>query len=270
MREHAAPEGFPAPGGQRPPAWARVAGWALGALAVVVLLLRLGLPHASGVPAYHWHFNVIWQYRHELLAGLWYTVVFTVVCIVCGFLFGLLTALARISGLRALAVPVRALIELFRCTPLLVQLVWIYYALPVLTGLQLSAPVAAAMSLSLYGGAFYSEIIRGGILSIERGQSEAGQALGMMPLQVMRRIVLPQAFRKMVPPLVSQSIMQLKNTSLLSVIAVPDLLYQAQSAAQATYRPLELYTAAAVIYFLVLFPATLLAQKLEIQDKGAH
>ena len=244
--------------------------WVLAAAVGVVLLARLAWPHASGVPAYRWHFHVIWDYRRELLAGLWYTVLFTLVCIACGFLFGLLTALARISGVRALAVPVRALIELFRCTPLLVQLVWIYYALPVLTGLQLSAPAAAAISLSLYGGAFYSEIIRGGILSIDPGQTEAGQALGMMPLQVMRRVILPQAFRKMVPPLVSQSIMQLKNTSLLSVIAVPDLLYQAQSAAQATYRPLELYTAAAVIYFLVLFPATLLAQKLEIGDKGEH
>ena len=258
MRDGPARKGYPA------------AAWALAALAVVAVLVRLGWTHPSGVPAYTWHFNVIWQYRHELLAGLWYTVVFTVVCIVCGFVFGLLTALARISGLPALVLPVRAVIELFRCTPLLVQLVWIYYALPVLTGLQLSAPVAAAISLSLYGGAFYSEIIRGGILSIDSGQTEAGQALGMMPLQVMRRVILPQAFRKMVPPLVSQSIMQLKNTSLLSVIAVPDLLYQAQSAAQATYRPLELYTAAAVIYFLVLFPATLLAQKLEIGDKGEH
>lgn len=240
------------------------------AVAAVVVLLRKGLPHASGVPVYVWHFDVIWDYRHELLAGLAYTVVFTVICIVCGFAFGLVTALARLSGVGALVLPARALIELFRCTPLLVQLVWIYYALPVLTGLQLSAPVAAAVSLTLYGGAFYSEIIRGGILAIDHGQTEAGQALGMMPLQVLRRVILPQAFRKMVPPLVSQSIMQLKNTSLLSVIAVPDLLYQAQSAAQATYRPLELYTAAAVIYFIVLFPATLLAQKLEIQGKGEH
>ena len=242
--------------------------WVVLAVLAVYALYRLLRMHDT-VPHYRWHFEVIWQYRSQLYAGLLYTLVFTVICMVCGFLFGLLTAIARLSGIRLLAIPVRAVIELFRCTPVLVQLVWIYYALPVLTGLQLSAPAAAAIGLSLYGGAFYSEIIRGGILAIDVGQTEAGQALGMSPAQVMRRVVLPQAFRNMVPPLVSQSIMQLKNTSLLSVIAVPDLLYQAQSASQATYRPLEFYTAAAVLYFVVLFPATLLAQKLEVRrDKG--
>jgi polar amino acid transport system permease protein len=141
--------------------------------------------------------------------------------------------------------------------------VWFYYALPVLTGLELSATAAATLCLTLYGGAFYSEIVRGGIISIDSGQTEAGKALGMTRLQLLRRVVLPQAFKKMVPPLMNQSIMQLKNTSLLSVLAVPDLLYQGQVIAHDTYRPLELYTFIAIAYFAVLLPVTIWAKRME-------
>jgi len=130
---------------------------------------------------------------------------------------------------------------------------------------EMTAVTASVISLSLYGGAFYSEIVRGGINAIDIGQVNAAKALGMTPTQSMIHVILPQAFKKMLPPLVSQSIMQLKNTSLLSVLAVPDLLYQAQSAAHDSYRPLELYTIVAVCYFAVLFPATLLAKRLEIR-----
>ena len=157
----------------------------------------------------------------------------------------------------------RGYVELFRCTPVLVQLVWFYYALPILTGIQISAALAAVMTLSLYGGAFYSEIIRGGIVSVDVGQSEAARALGMRRAQVMRRIVLPQALRRMLPPLMNQSILQLKNTSLLSVLAVPDLLYQGQTVAHETYRPLEVYTLVAIAYFVILLPATFVVKRLE-------
>src|SRR5205823_89326 len=150
--------------------------------------------------------------------------------------------LGRLSSNPFITAPLRAYVEVFRCTPVLVQLVWFYYALPVLAGIELSAVAAATVSLALYGGAFYSEIVRGGIISIDVGQVEAAKALGMTRYQLMKRVVLPQAFRRMVPPLMSQSIMQLKNTSLLSVLAVPDLLYQGQVIAHDTYRPLEVYT----------------------------
>ena len=106
-------------------------------------------------------------------------------------------------------------------------------------------------------------IIRGGIVSIDAGQREAAEALGMTPGQSMRRIILPQAIKRMIPPLMNQSIIQFKNTSLVSVLAVPDLLYQGQAIAHDTYRPLETYSLVAVIYFAVLFPLTLLVQYLE-------
>ena len=117
--------------------------------------------------------------------------------------------------------------------------------------------------LSLYTGAFYAEIIRGGVNSIERGQWDAARTIGMRRHQVMRHVVLPQAVKRMIPPFMNQSIIQLKNTSLVSTIAVADLLYNGTIITAATYRPLEVYTTVAVIYFLVLFPLTLAAQYVE-------
>lgn len=214
---------------------------------------------------YVWDPSVVWDYRELLLSGLMYTIVFAVLTIVGGMVFGLSAAFARLSGTVFLTAPFAAITELFRCTPLLVSLIWFYYALPALLGIEISASLAAMLALSLYGGAFYGEIIRGGIKAVDEGQAEAARAIGMRRGAVMRRIILPQALRKMVPPLVNQSILQLKNTSLISVLALPDLIYQSQLVTHETYRPLELYTAVAVLYFLILFPATLLARRLEIQ-----
>ena len=212
---------------------------------------------------YEWDFGFLWKYRTLLIGGIGYTLLFTVICVIGGLAVGLVAGMGRLSSHKFISVPLRAFVEVFRCTPVLVQLVWFYYALPVLTGIEMSAPMAAGICLSLYGGAFYSEIIRGGIISIDPGQTEAGQAIGMTRFQVMRRIILPQAFKRMVPPLMSQSIMQLKNTSLLSVLAVPDLLYQGQVIAHDTYRPLEVYTFIAVAYFIILLPATMWAKRIE-------
>jgi len=221
---------------------------------------------------YHWNFGALWDYRYLLLSGLLYTLAFTVACVVLGLVVGLAAGLGRLSRSVLISGPMRAYVEVFRCTPVLVQLIWFYYALPILTGIQISPAVASVLALSLYGGAFYSEIFRAGVMSIDVGQAEAGMAIGMTRRQIMRRVVLPQAFKRMIPPLMSQSIMQLKNTSLLSVLAIPDLLYQGQTAAHDLYRPLECYTIVAICYFIVLFPATLFSKRLETrlarQDAG--
>lgn len=218
---------------------------------------------------YHWNFAFLWEFRGLLVTGLLYTALYTVVCVALGLLVGLSVGIGRLSPRAWVRAPLRAYVEVFRCTPVLVQLVWFYYALPVLAGIEISAALAAVLALSLYGGAFYSEIIRGGIISIEPGQAEAARALGMRSGQVMRRVILPQAFRRMVPPLLNQSILQLKNTSLLSVLALPDLLYQGQAIAHETYRPLETYTVVAIAYFLVLLPATILVKRTETRLSGA-
>lgn len=213
---------------------------------------------------YQWDFSIIWDYRYLLASGVLYTLVFSLLTIVGGLIYGLAAAFSRLSKNAIISIPFTALTELFRCTPLIVSLIWFYYALPALVGVEISASLAAFIALVLYGGAFYGEIIRGGILSVDEGQAEAARALGMRKKAVMFRIVLPQALKKMVPPLVNQSILQLKNTSLISVLSLPDLIYQSTLITHETYRPLEMYTAVAVIYFAILFPMTLLARRLEL------
>ena len=123
--------------------------------------------------------------------------------------------------------------------------------------MNIPAHVAAVTVLSLYGGAFYAEIVRGSIESVPRGQWDAARALGLGPWRVLRLVILPQALKPMLAPYVNQSVTQLKNTSLVSVIAVPDLVYNATLINADTYRPLEVYTIVALIYFAILFPATL-------------
>ena len=212
---------------------------------------------------YPWDFSFLWAYRGLILTGLGVTIAYTIATILLGLLVGLVTGLLRLSRNPVITAPLVAYVEIFRCTPLLVQIIWFYYALPVVLGIDIPAPVAAILVLSLYTGAFYAEIIRGGVTSSERGQWDAARAIGMRRRQVMRHVILPQAVKRMIPPFMNQSIIQLKNTSLVSTIAVADLLYEGTIITAATYRPLEVYTTVAVIYFLVLFPLTLAAQQVE-------
>ena len=209
---------------------------------------------------YEWSFGFLWRYRYLFLTGIEVTIAFTIGTILLGLIIGLIIGMGRLSKYRLITWPLIALIEAFRCTPILVQIVWFYYALPVILGIQIPALAAATMVLTLYTGAFYAEIFRAGIISIEPGQWDAARALGLGPWTMMRQVILPQAIKRMIPPFMNQSIIQLKNTSLVSTIAVPDLLYQGQLVTADTYRPLETYTIVAVIYFVLLFPATVFAQ----------
>jgi len=209
---------------------------------------------------YEWDFWFLLRYAPLFWKGVLVTLAYTAGTISIGLIIGLLVGLGRLSKSRLVNFPLIAFIEVFRCTPLLVQIVWFYYALPVLLGVQIPAVAAAVMTLSCYTGAFYAEIFRGGIVSIESGQWDAARALGLRRWAMMRWVILPQAVRRMIPPFVNQSITQLKNTSLVSTIAVPDLLYNGTLITADTYRPLEVYTVVAVIYFALLFPSTMLAQ----------
>ena len=197
------------------------------------------------------------------LRALGITVLYGVGSTVAGLLLGLLGGPVLLSSrtwLRGIGI---ALVQFFRCTPLMVQMVWFYYALPILTGFKIPAAIAAGLGLTLYMGAFCAEIFRGGVISIDRGQWDAARALGLNHLWMMRHVILPQAARRMVPPFVNQGVLQLKNTSLLYVVAVPDLMYTSYALTSKTYRPLETYTVVALIYFAVLFPTTMLAKRLE-------
>ena len=209
---------------------------------------------------YEWDFYFLLRYAPLFWRGILVTLAYTAGSISLGLVIGLLVGLGRLSKSRLLNIPLIGFIEAFRCTPLLVQIVWFYYALPVLLGIQIPAVIAAGLTLSCYTGAFYAEIFRGGIIPIERGQWDAARALGLRRWAMMRLVILPQAVKRMMPPFVNQSITQLKNTSLVSTIAVPDLLYNGSMITADTYRPLEVYTVVALIYFALLFPSTMLAQ----------
>ena len=147
-----------------------------------------------------------------------------------------------------------AFVEFFRNTPVLVQILWFYYALPILLPFEISPLTAAALGISLNSAAFSAEIYRGGIESIDRGQAEAARALGMTGAQAMRRIVLPQALRRMLPALTNRGIEIFKMTTLASAIAYVELLQQGKLLASLNFNPIETYTVIAVVFFLCLFP----------------
>lgn len=212
---------------------------------------------------YTWDFHSVWQFRDLFLWGLWISVVYTLGSIFFGVIIGFATCAGRLSRWKALSLVARTYQEIFRCTPLLVQLLWFYYAFPLLIGASIDNRVAGMLALSLYVGAFYAEIFRGGIVSIDRGQREAAAAIGMSPWQSMIRIVLPQALKRALPSFINQSVIQFKNTSLVSVISVADLAYMAAVVNGQTYRPLESYTVMAALYIAMLLPLTQAADWLE-------
>jgi polar amino acid transport system permease protein len=214
---------------------------------------------------YHWDLSMVLADSARWWSAAGVTLLYSFATVVGGIVIGVICGLALLSRRRWLTLPLEGYVEVFRCTPLLVQIVWFYYALPILLNFSLPAWLAAGLGLTLYMGAFCSEIFRAGVISIGRGQWQAGRALGMTHIQLMRRIVLPQAVRRMVPPLVNQSITQLKNTALLYVVAVPDLMYTGSIVTAETFRPLEVYTSVAAMYFIMLYPMTLFAKRLEVR-----
>ncbi|MEP3350998.1 MAG: amino acid ABC transporter permease [Marinomonas sp.] len=219
---------------------------------------------------YEWNFSWLAENYDFLLSGLMVTILLAVAVVAAGLILGTINALGTLSRHKIFRVLSISSIELFRCTPVLVALIWFYYALPILIGVEISALTAAFIALTLYGGSFYAEIIRGGIEGVDPGQREAGEAIGLMHGDILRRIILPQAVRKMIPPLVNQSVINLKNTSLVSVLAIPDLLYQGKLIALETFRPLEVYTVVALFYFALLFPLTMLVRHLESRNGVKH
>src|SRR5262249_55162028 len=151
------------------------------------------------------------MYRWLLLKGIGFTVLYTVGSIIFGLILRLLVGVLRLSKSWFVNLPLIAYIEAFRCTPLLVQIIWFYYAFPVLVGLDMPAVVAGMLVLSLYTGAFYAEIFRGGVISMERGQWDAARAIGMRYVQVLRRVILPPPVNPMIPPSTNQSTLHPQN-----------------------------------------------------------
>jgi polar amino acid transport system permease protein len=205
----------------------------------------------------------------DLLAqGLLVTIKYTVYTCAIGLVIGLVVALLQLTPWRSLRWLGRIWVEFFRNIPLLVLLLWVYYAMPIFLEIQISKEVAGILGLGFYASGFYGEILRAGVQSVDRGQTDASIALGMSYFQRMKRIILPQALRRMVPPLMGQTIMQLKNTTLLSVLTIPDLLYQAGYISSFTYRPMEVYTAIGILFILLLFPLSALSRRFERKESA--
>ena len=212
---------------------------------------------------YKWDFSAVWSHFDLLLIGLLGTVKIALVSIVLGVVVGMVLALLRLSDNGWLRVPATAFVEFYRNTPPIVHFFWFFYALPIIIGLNLDPYAAAVLALSTQSGAFYAEVFRGSIVSIERGQWEAARALGMTHNAVLRRVVVPQALRRMVAPFVERSFELTKTTALASTLAYAELLYQAQQVNSITFRPMEVYTTIAVMYFLLLFTASSLMRVAE-------
>jgi polar amino acid transport system permease protein len=219
---------------------------------------------------YTWQWQLIWDFRQVFWRGIEVTVMLTWWALLIGLALGLLLGLMRSSRLVFLRWPAAIYIDVFRATPILVQLVWIYYALPILLGLQMGNITAACVGIGLHAAAYIAEIFRAGIDSIDRGQSDAAKSLGMGYGQAMRRIILPQAVRRMVPPFINEFATLMKLTTLGSVLAVNELLHEAENLINNTYRPLEVYTAVAVLFGLMIYPFIWLSQRLEQRWKKSR
>jgi polar amino acid transport system permease protein len=203
---------------------------------------------------YRWDFSSVWNNTDALLLGAVGTLKIFAICLVLGLSLGLLIALVRYSRNRLVSGLISIFVEFFRNTPVLVQILWFYFALPMLAPFEVSPLIAAALGISLNSAAFSSEIFRAGIQSIETGQWEGARALGMTPTQTMRRIVLPQAIKRMVPALTNRSIEIFKMSTLASAVAYVELLQQGKLIASLNFNPIESYTVVALIFFAVLYP----------------
>lgn len=208
---------------------------------------------------HRWDFGPVWAHADLLALGLLHTLQVTGTALLFGVPLGLLLALMRLSPRRVLAWPAGAVIEVFRTTPPLVQLFWFFFALPILVNVEMTPFVAAALTFSIQSAAFFAEVFRGGIVSVERGQWEAARAIGMTEAQALRRVVLPQAVKRMLPAFLERAIELMKTTTLVATVSYADLLFQANEVAQKTFRPLEVFTVAALIYFVVIFGASQVA-----------
>jgi polar amino acid transport system permease protein len=214
---------------------------------------------------YRWDFTPVVANGALLAEGLVNTLKVTGVSLSCGLVLGLALALMRLSRHRAASWPAGFVIEVFRTTPPLVQLFWFFFALPLLVGIEMTPFLAAVVTFSIQSAAFFAEVFRAGILSVERGQWDGARAIGMTYAQAMQRIVLPQAVKRMIPAFMERAIELMKTTTLVATISYADLLFAANEVSQKTFRPLETYTVVALVYFSVIFLASQLARQLELR-----
>nr|WP_281361035.1 amino acid ABC transporter permease [Sulfitobacter maritimus] len=197
------------------------------------------------------------------MAGVPYTLLISFGGLAIGFVIGMFFGLLRLSSASWLRWPAIVYIEVFRGTPVLVQVLFIFYGLPQLLGGPIDAITAGIAAIAVNSGAYISEVVRGGVQSIERGQREAGLSLGLSRTQTFRYIIWPQGFRRMIPALGNQGIISIKDTSLFAVIGVGELVRQGQIYIATTFRALEVYLMVALLYLAITLTLSLLLRLLE-------
>jgi polar amino acid transport system permease protein len=191
-----------------------------------------------------------------LAGGLLVTILLSVSTIVCATILGMAIGLGRTYGAAWLRVPLTFYVDSMRALPILVILVWTFFAFPIAFGVLLPPFFAALLALTLHISAYVSEIVRAGVVSVRPGQTRAGLALGMSGAQIIRKIILPQAIVRILPPYGSILSITIKETAVATVIAVPEYMHQSETIASQSLRPIEVFTTAMVVYFILLFPVT--------------
>lgn len=217
-------------------------------------------------PSFEFNWEATINSIPHLLPGIPYTLLISFGGLAIGFFIGIFFGLLRISPFRWLRWPAIVYVEVFRGTPILVQVLFIFYGLPQLLGSPINALVAGIAAIAVNSGAYISEIVRGGVQSIERGQREASLSLGLSRTQAFRYVIWPQAFRRMIPPLGNQSIISIKDTSLFSVIGVGELVRQGQVYIASTFTAMEVYLMVAIMYLAITWTLSIILRQLE--NKG--
>lgn len=208
-------------------------------------------------------FSLIWNSLPMLLAGAGVTIEITAIAVGLGFIFGLITSVCRLSGVKILQVIAVCYVNIIRGTPMLVQIFLIYFALPMVIGERINPFVAAVAACSINSGAYVSEIFRAGIQSVDKGQMEAGRSLGLSWMQTMRYVIMPQAFKHVIPPLGNEFISMTKETSLVSVIGFEELTRRGQLIIAKTYGSFEIWLTVAAIYLVMTLTIARLVSYLE-------
>ena len=205
-----------------------------------------------------------WQLLSSyVLKGLIFSIQLTLVAMIGGIALGTVIALMRLSGKPWLAVPAAAYVNTLRSIPLVMVILWFFLLIPLVTGKPLGAEWSAVITFTVFEAAYYSEIMRAGIQSVPRGQVHAGYAMGMTYAQTTQLIVLPQAFRNMLPVLLTQTIILFQDTSLVYAIGAYDLLKGFEVAGKNFNRPVETYLVATLVYFAICFSLSMLVRRLQ-------
>jgi len=206
---------------------------------------------------YQFRWDTVWGSFDFLMSGLQMTLIVSAATLVLAMVGGLVIALLDMSRYRPLRWIGVSIGEVVRNTPILVQLLWVYYVLPIVFNIRISSLAAILIGLSVYMAAFMSEVYRSGIQAVPKGHREAAQVLGLTPFQSFRRIVLPQAIRFTLPPLASNFVQLIKFSSLGAVISVTEITRRGMELSSSTFRPLEIFSFIAVVYFFICWPLSM-------------